>query len=174
VKWSYQQELTYSIVWSASVLLSCSWPFRASTLHVIGVLTGSVCGHSGRDDFTTQARLIYVGKTPRAPTESVERIRSPSTKPVMANQQLRPPTDRRQGQLQRSVQVDDLYCLLYGCFIIVWSLYHSGVVGKLFSFECSGLRRFEEMVGTLRMLSQCVTIAQGAPMNTHQCPTVIR
>ncbi len=43
----------------------------ASTLHVTGVLTGSVCGHSGRDDFTTQARLIYVGKALGAPTESV-------------------------------------------------------------------------------------------------------
>lgn len=87
---------------------------------MIGVLTGSVCGHSGRDDFTTQARLIYVGKALREPTESVERIRSPSTKPVMANQQLRPPIDRRQGQLQPSVQVDDLDCLLYRCRIILF------------------------------------------------------
>lgn len=68
-------------------------------LHVIGVLTGSMCGHSGRDDFTTQARLIYVGKALRAPTESVERIRSPSTKPVTANQQLRPPTDKHWGPI---------------------------------------------------------------------------
>lgn len=70
-----------------------------STLHVIGVLTGSVCGHRGRDDFTTQTRLIYVGKAQRAPTKSVGRIRNPSTKLVTANQQLRPPTDRRRGQL---------------------------------------------------------------------------
>lgn len=42
------------------------WPFSACTLHVIRVLTGSVCGHSGRDDFTTQARLIYVGKAPKS------------------------------------------------------------------------------------------------------------
>lgn len=85
----------------------------ASTLRVMGTLTGcSVCGHSGRDDFTTQARLIYVGKAPRAPTESVERIRSPSTKRVMANQQLRPPTDRCQDQLQWSVRFDGVVCLL--------------------------------------------------------------
>lgn len=61
----------YSIVWSASALSSCSVAFQ-STLRVIGVLTGSVCGHSGRDDFTTQARLIYVGKALRAPTECGE------------------------------------------------------------------------------------------------------
>lgn len=161
-------------MWSASALLSCSVAFQSqSTLHVIGVLTASVCGHSGRDDFTTQARLIYVGKALRAPTESVERIRSPSTKPVMANQQLRPPTDRRRGQLRRGVQVDEMDCLLYCCFIIVWSLYHSGVVGKRFAFKCSGLLRFEEIVGTLLML--CVTKAQAAPMKTSWLnPTVIR
>lgn len=67
-----------------------------------------MCGHSGRDDFTTQARLIYVGKARRAPTESVERIRSPSTKPVTANQKLRPPTDRLWDQLQCWIQIVDL------------------------------------------------------------------
>lgn len=68
----------------------------------MGILTGcSVCGHRVRDDFTTQARLIYVGKALRAPTESVERIRKLSRKLVMANQQLRPPTDRCQDQLRQ-------------------------------------------------------------------------
>lgn len=105
------------------------WPFSASTLPVIGVLTGSVCGHSGRDDFTTQARLIYVGKALRAPTESVERIRRPSAKPVMANQQLRPPTDRCWDQLQRSVRVDGIDSLPC-CYIIVWSLYYPGFAGR--------------------------------------------
>lgn len=75
------------------------------------ILTGcSVCGHSVRDDFTTQARLIYVGKTLRAPTESVERIRRPSRK--LANQQPRPPTDRCQDQLRQSVRFDSLVCLV--------------------------------------------------------------
>lgn len=85
----------------------------ASSLCVTRILTVcSVCGHSVRDDFTTQARLIYVGKALRAPTKSVERIRRPSRKLVMANQQLRPPTDRCQDQLRQSVRFDGLVCLI--------------------------------------------------------------
>lgn len=85
----------------------------ASTLRVMGILTGcSVCGHRVRDDFTTQARLIYVGKALRAPTESVERIRRPSRKVVMANQQPGPPTDRCQDQLRQSFRFDGLVCLI--------------------------------------------------------------
>lgn len=84
-----------------------------STLRVMGMLTGcSVCGHRVRDDFTTQARLIYVGKALRAPTESVERIRRPSRKVVMANQQPGPPTDRCQDQLRQSFRFDGLVCLI--------------------------------------------------------------
>lgn len=49
---------------------SLSWPFTACTLRVMRVR--SVCGHGERYDFTTQARLIYVGKALRAPTESEE------------------------------------------------------------------------------------------------------
>lgn len=80
---------------------------------LVGILTGcSVCRHSVRDDFTTQARLIYVGKALRAPTESVERIRRPSKKLVMANQQPRPPTDRCQDQLRQSDRLDGLVCLI--------------------------------------------------------------
>lgn len=45
-----------------------------------------------------QCSVIYVGKLHRAPAESVERIRAPSTKLVMANQQRKPPTRRRHGQ----------------------------------------------------------------------------
>lgn len=37
-----------------------------------GCEQASVCGHSERYDFTTQARLIYVGKALRALTESEE------------------------------------------------------------------------------------------------------
>lgn len=85
----------------------------ASTLRVMGILTGcSVCGHSVRDDFTTQVRLIYVGKALRAPMESVARIIRPSRKVVMANQQLRPPTDRCQDQLRQSVRFDGQVCLI--------------------------------------------------------------
>lgn len=95
-------------------VLFCFFIVSACTLRVMGILTGcSVCGHSGRDDFTTQTRLIYVGKAPRAPTESVERIRRPSTKLVMANQQQRPPTDRCQDQLQQSEWFDGMVCFIF-------------------------------------------------------------
>lgn len=105
---------------STSIYVLCAVCFiflffivSGSTLRVMGMLTGcSVCGHRVRDDFTTQARLIYVGKAPRAPTESVERIRRPSRKVVMANQQPGPPTDRCQDQLRQSFRFDGLVCLI--------------------------------------------------------------
>lgn len=109
----YMQGPSHTPIYILYVLCFLFFIVSASTLRVMGILTGcSVCGHSGRDDFTTQARLIYVGKAPRAPTESVERIRRTSTKLVMANQQLRPPTDRCQDQLRQSVRFDGMVCLL--------------------------------------------------------------
>lgn len=152
-------------MWPAHILFSLSVAFQCQHTPCDGVLTGNVCGHSGRDDFTTQARLIYVGKALRAPTESVERIRRPFTKPVMANQQLRPPTDGCQDQLQDSVWVDGMGYLLYCCSIIVWSLYYSMIVAKLFSV--SVLVSLVWRLGTYNLMSWWFSYSTHQWNHTH-------
>lgn len=58
-----------------------------------------------------ECSVIYVGKLHWTPAESVKRIRAPTTKLVMANQQSRPPTKKRHGQSESCFWDQCLYYL---------------------------------------------------------------